>query len=277
MVGDPRLAHAEQRAVVGIAVVRQQPHLRIGAGRRGSERLAGHVGLLDGALVVQERGEVEGVGPDHVVGEAVFGLQPRPEQFLRERRDHHRMPLHLGERLVARRLVGHQDLLVLLHDRGDHGDRDGVLGEPDRLHARGDQRHIHRTRHQHLRPVHLRPAGHDGHVQPVPGVDAHRARVVVAAMLGLGRPVGDEFQFVGRAGGGCGEHGADGGGGERGAHQQVIEARHVLSRQAVAAVAFAFRANTLILRHGHAGDNAWAAPAVNRLGCPRRVVSGPGA
>ncbi len=88
------------------------------------------------------------------------------------------------------------------------------------------------------------------------GIDARRLGLIVAAVLGFRGPVGDEFQFVGGARGRRGEHGADRGDSQRGARQQAIEATHVPSGQAVAAVLFAFAANAAMLRHGRADGNA---------------------
>ena len=94
--------------------------------------------------------------------------------------------------------MGHHDLRVFLEICGDDHDRkvlvDRVEGEQQvAAHvevelAGGEQKAV----------VGLRAAGHDRHVEPVFGVSAVDDRLIIAAVLGFGEPVGAEGHLVGR-------------------------------------------------------------------------------
>ncbi len=92
--------------------------------------------------------------------------------------------------------MGQEDLRVLLEDGrdrhhrhivGDRIERHQGIGGHEEVDLAGDQEHA---------VVVVRPARHDGDVEPVFPVGAVGDRLKEAAMLGLGHPVGSERDLV---------------------------------------------------------------------------------
>ncbi len=99
------------------------------------------------------------------------------------------LALELLEAVVAGALVGDQHLRVLLEDSADAVERQVLLGVVQGLEpARHD--HVDPAAHKELRVVDLWPAHAQIAVDAVLFVEAGRDRLIEAAMLGLGAPVG---------------------------------------------------------------------------------------
>ena len=117
-----------------------------------------------------------------------------------------------------------QHLRVLLEDRRDRDHWDVLRHRVEGLQAIRAHEEIDPAGEQQHAVVHLRAARHDRHVEAVFPVGAVGDRLIEAAMLGLGDPVGAERDLVELLGeGGRGES-RKGGGRERAARQWHDEA-----------------------------------------------------
>ena len=91
-----------------------------------------------------------------------------------------------------------QHLRVLLEDRGDRDGRDVLGDRVEGLQRVGAHEEVELADRQQDAVVDVRPARHDGDVEPVFLVGAVGERLVEAAMLGLRDPVGAERDLVER-------------------------------------------------------------------------------
>ena len=111
--------------------------------------------------------------------------------------DQDRLALERRQRIVADAGMGQQRAQVLLEQRRDGEARDVVAGEVEGPEGVGLD-HVGAAGQQQRVDVELRPALADLDVEPVLLVEAGRQRLVKAAMLGLGAPVGLVAEFVQR-------------------------------------------------------------------------------
>ena len=97
-------------------------------------------------------------------------------------------------------LIGMRDqhLRVLLEIGRDFDGRDVLRDRVEALQRVGGQEEVDLADRQQDAVVHARAARHDGHVEPVFAVGAVGQRLVEAAVLGLGHPVGAEGDLVER-------------------------------------------------------------------------------
>ena len=146
-------------------------HHRLHAGLHDHVGLGRHEALLRKLLVGEERRHVEGVGPRLLVGEAELRLQERPVAGAPAGADQDRLALELLELVVADARMRDDDLRVLLEDRGDHQERQVLLGVIDAL-ERVRHDHVDAPAEQELRGVLLRPAHAHVAVDAVLLVDA---------------------------------------------------------------------------------------------------------
>ena len=91
-----------------------------------------------------------------------------------------------------------QNLRVFLEARRHHDGRNIVLDRVETLQRVGAHEKVEFADGEQNAVVHVRPARHDGHVQPVFLVSAVGERLVEAAMFGLGHPIGAETDLVER-------------------------------------------------------------------------------
>ena len=92
--------------------------------------------------------------------------------------------------------MGEEHLRLLLEDGGDDERRDVLLHGGERLEHVAAHVEVDAADRQQHAVVGLRPARHDGDVEVVLGVGAVGDGLVVAAVLGLGDPVGPEAHRV---------------------------------------------------------------------------------
>ncbi len=111
-----------------------------------------------------------------------------------------RQLLQVLEGLDALAGMRHQHLRVLLEHGGDHQRRDVLRHRVERLQRVRAHVEVDAAGRQQQPVVHVRPARHDGDVEPVPAVGAVDQRLVEAAVLGLRHPVGGEADLVERLG-----------------------------------------------------------------------------
>ena len=91
-----------------------------------------------------------------------------------------------------------QHLRVLLEDRRHRDGRNVLLDRVEGLQRIGAHEEVELADRQQDAVVHVRPALHDGDVEPVLLVGAVGERLVEAAVLGLRHPVGAEAHLVER-------------------------------------------------------------------------------
>ena len=159
--------------------------------------LGGHVALLDRILVGDEGRRVEGVGLHVLLLEAVGRLHPAiegGEAFLADEGGRLRQILPLVEADAG---VRHDDLRVLLEMRGDDDDRHVLLDRVEGEQQVAAHVEIELAGGEQEAVVGLRAARHDRHVEPVFGVGSVDDGLIIAAVLGLGEPVGAERDLVG--------------------------------------------------------------------------------
>ena len=89
-------------------------------------------------------------------------------------------------------------LRVLLENRRDRERRDVLLDRTEALQRVRAHEEIDLLGEQRQAVVHLRAARHDGHVEAVFRIGAVGDRLIEAAMLGLGDPIGAERNLVER-------------------------------------------------------------------------------
>ena len=90
----------------------------------------------------------------------------------------------------------HQHLRILLEHGGDRERRDVLLDRVEALQRVPAHEKVELADRQQDAVVHLRPARHDGDVEPVLAIGAVDQRLVEAAVLGLRHPVGAEGDLV---------------------------------------------------------------------------------
>jgi glucokinase len=193
---DEFLRHHHHRRIARIAVVGEQIHLRRDALLADHVRLGRQVALLDRRLVDQPRRHVEGVFADLGVLEPVFGVQPDPERADRAVGDHDRLALHVGKRLDVVARVRHQDLRVLLERRHHRAHRRARLHKIEWEKAVAAHRHVDRAGRDQLLVVDAGPTLMDHHLEAALLVQAGGERLIEAAVLGLGLPVGREHDLL---------------------------------------------------------------------------------
>ena len=137
-------------------------------------------------------------GLTSIVLEAEIGFQPLVIARHSLRRDEDRQFFQIFE--LADALIGmrEQHLRVLLEHGGDVDDRHILRDGVEALQRVGAHEEIELADgHQHA-VIGVRAARYDGHVEAVFPVGAVGQRLVEAAVLGLGHPVGAESDFVER-------------------------------------------------------------------------------
>jgi hypothetical protein len=147
-----------------------------------------------------ERLRIERVGPDLLLAEAIFGLQPLKiagNPFLGHEQ---RQRLELFELCQLRFRMGQENLRVLLEDGGDRQYRHVVGGRIERHQRVRSHEEVELAGNQQHAIVVVRAARHDGDVEPVTPVGAVGHRLEKSAMLGLRHPVGSERDLVQRLG-----------------------------------------------------------------------------
>jgi len=92
--------------------------------------------------------------------------------------------------------MGEQDLRVLLEHGGDRNGRNVLRNRVEALQRVRAHEEVELAREEQQAVVHLRTAGHDRHVEAVLLVRPVRDRLIEAAVLGLGHPVGAERDLV---------------------------------------------------------------------------------
>ena len=160
--------------------------------------LGGHVALLDRILVGDERRRVEVVGFDVLVLEAVGGLHPvieRRQPFLADEGGRLGQVVPFVEPDAGMR---HHDLRILLEIRRDDDDRQVLLDRVEVDEHVAAHVEIDLAGGQQQAVVGLRAALQDRHVEAVFRVGAVDHRLIIAAVLGLGEPVGAERHLVER-------------------------------------------------------------------------------
>ena len=192
----PRL---DQGGIALEAVVGEQEHLRLPSRDLGDGKgLGGHVALHSAVHVDDEGLRIERIGPHLRVGEAEFALEPLEvggDAFLR---DEQRQPLEVAQAVDAAIGVGNHHLRVLLEHRRDREGRNALRHRIERLQRVRAHEEVDAADRQQELVVHLRTALNDGHVEAVIAVSAVGQRLVEAAVLAFGDPVGAEHDFVGR-------------------------------------------------------------------------------
>jgi len=98
--------------------------------------------------------------------------------------------LHVG--------ISDQDLRFFLKARRHHDGRDIVFDRIEALQRIGAHEEVDLADRQQNAVIHVRPARHDGHVEPVSFVGAVGERLVETAMFGLRHPIGTEADLVER-------------------------------------------------------------------------------
>ena len=106
--------------------------------------------------------------------------------------DHDRLALERGEIVVPLTGMGDQHRRVLLKDRRDRHHRDVLACKIERTKGVRREVEVEPAGGEQLRMIDLRPALPQRDLEPVPPVDAGGDRLIVAAVLGLGLPVGAE-------------------------------------------------------------------------------------
>ena len=174
-----------------------QEHLRLEAGRLlDREGLGGDVALHRALLVGEERLRIGGVGLHLRFAEAEVGLEPLEVAREPLLGDEQRELLQVLEFLDALAGMRHQHLRLLLEHGGDRERRDVLLDRVEALQRVGAHEEVELADRQQDAVVHVRPARHDGDVEPVLAVGAVDQRLVMAAVLGLRHPVGAERDLV---------------------------------------------------------------------------------
>ena len=115
--------------------------------------------------------------------------------------------------------MGHHHLRVLLEIGGHDAQRNALLDGVEGLQQIAAHVEVDLAGKQQRPPADLRTALHDADVQAAGGIGAVGDRLIVAAVLGLGEPVGAEGDLFG---GGCGESCQDG----RERHRDCVIFRH---------------------------------------------------
>ena len=92
----------------------------------------------------------------------------------------------------------HQHLRLLLEHGGDRERGNVLLDRVEALQRVGRHEEVELADRQQQAVVHVRPARHDGDVEAVSAIGAVDQRLVVAAVLALGHPVGAERHLVER-------------------------------------------------------------------------------
>ena len=99
--------------------------------------------------------------------------------------------------------MGEQHLRFFLEDRRDRERRHILLDRVEHLQRVRAHEKVDAAGRQEQAIVHVRPALHDGEVEPVFPVGAVGERLIEPAVLGLRHPVGAERDLVERLGAGA--------------------------------------------------------------------------
>ena len=239
-----------------ITLIGQQEHIGLDARLLDGVWLRSGIALLSHIAVDQELLDAEGIGALLGVGESVLVLEPGPERGLARLTDEQRARFQVRHRLD----VGMRDqgCRVFLEGGADGDHRQALFDRLDRLQVVAHD-HVGAAREQQLHHVHLGPAHAHLHVQAVAPVDALGQRLIEAAVLGLGIPVGDENEFFGSLG--AGRHRSD-----DAQHQRGDKTRPARRERGIHDGPFG-----VINRHD--ADMAGATQAARVLSCQRRSVS----
>ena len=202
IAGDQLVAGGDEAGVAVEAGVGEEKDHRVEAGLLlDDERFAAEVALLDGVLIGEKRGGIEGVGADLCVRVAVFAGEKIPPAGAGGGTDHDGLAAELLEAVMAGAGVGDEDGGVALEHAGDGGEGQLFLGDVEAEECVAGDDEVEVAGHHKLGLIYLRPALADGDVQAVLGVEAGRDGLVVAAVFGLGEPIEAKAHPVGGMGG----------------------------------------------------------------------------
>jgi hypothetical protein len=187
----------DRGAVGRKAVVGQQVDHGIKALRPQTHRLADAIALLHRFFVGHERPDVENIGFELFVLEAVLGLHPLPEAELAVFADEGGGRFGQVRKLVVTLPgVGKNRLRVFLENRGYHHGRHTVFHVVEAQQQVARHQEINLPGGQKGAVVHLRAALGNFHVQPHPFVGSVSHSLVKAAVTRLRPPVRAKNDFL---------------------------------------------------------------------------------
>src|SRR5262249_18873353 len=188
-----------QRRIGGKSLVGEQKNLRGEIrGFGNGERLRGYVALHRAFFVGEKRLRVEGVGPQLRIGKAKVGLEPLVKRRYALVGNEQRKLFQVGEFIDALVRMRDQHLRVLLKQRSHFDRRNLLLDRVEGLQRIGAQKKIDFADRQQDAVVDARPARHDGDVEAIFAISAVRQRLVEAAVLAFGDPIGAERNLIKR-------------------------------------------------------------------------------